>query len=361
MDPYYKQLYETSHTEQMDRPHFTRFSPSYSPNPSNPLFDNPDQRSNEPQRELRIRRYQPRPQRLGILGALGTLGTAIGASLIQYVPHGASILNNLAPLQLNPPEYGGPPNSTIEYYFVDPLKTEEWKANEWEAWKEKIETEWPKFNDIVEKEKLVWLAAKEQDWAEYMKYMEYRWTHYSPDFEKIIKSDILKKNRALDEREWDEWMRTEGKELIKKDWHDWLSDNESYLNVWSIQEWLKWRNQLITKWLASEWKREEDDFWAKWEVMWVKRYDVEERNNWIAWRARINREMVDWNEWTKKKEEELINHQTGTWARWKAEKQALFDLWLDRFVDDWIKEKHWFIWTSERNDYFLRNRYTRYN
>ncbi|SCM03607.1 tryptophan/threonine-rich antigen, putative [Plasmodium chabaudi adami] len=365
MDPYYKQLYETSHTDQMDQPApFTRFSPGYSRYSSNPLYDEPDQRPYEPQRDLRIRKYQPppKPQRLTVLGAIGALGGALGTSLMQYIPNGANFLNSISPFQIGSPEFGNGSQPAIEYYFADPTKTEEWKANEWESWKEKIEgTEWAKFNELVEKERLVWLAAKEQDWSEYMKYIEYKWTHYSSEFEKCIKSDILKRSRALDEGEWDEWMRTEGKQLIQKDWNDWLANNEAYLNVWTVQEWKKWRNQIITKWLSSDWKREEDEHWARWEEAWVKHCDPEERNAWIAWRARINKEMVEWNTWTKEKEEQLIDHKTGTWGQWKVEKQALFDMWLDNFIDEWIKEKQWFIWTSERSNYFSRNRYMRSN
>ncbi|CDU16843.1 tryptophan-rich antigen [Plasmodium yoelii] len=353
MDPYYKQLYENSHTAQNEAPSTSRFAPSFTRPSTNPIHDNQDPRSLESQRELRVRKVP-------IISQKPSLLSSIGASIMCIVANGSNFLSNISPFQLNPFDYEGNSQNPVEYYFDDPIKTEEWKANEWETWKEKIEAEWQTFNDVIERERLKWLTAKERDWSEYTKYVEYKWTHYSPDLEKLIKSDILKRNQTLDEREWDEWMRSEGKELIRKDVEEWIAYNESYLNVWSIKEWVSWRNQIITKWISSEWKREEDEYWARWEENWVKHYNCEERNSWIAWRARINKEMVEWNEWTKKKEEQVIDHRSSSWGRWKTEKQALFDMWLDSFVDEWIKEKHWFIWTSERNDYFARNRYIKF-
>ncbi|SBT73404.1 tryptophan-rich protein [Plasmodium ovale] len=307
----------------------------------------------------------PRPQRPQQMPAANNNGRSLITSIfsaIMYLFSSSSVLNNgitqPPPMSNNTLQYNAP--QAIEYHPRLLEKTEEWKDNEWKNWMTKLEGEWIEFNTTIEKEKVKWLSSKEKDWDEFMQVMESKWMHYHDELEDDVKSDILKRSLTLDESEWKEWMKTEGKELMEKDWKNWITDNESYLDVWSVKEWLKWKNQRIVTWIMTDWKCEEDEYWSKWEESWAKSLNLKDRNNWLNWRERLNKEMVQWNSWVMTKEQQIRENRSNNWSKWKSDKHVMFNLWMESFINKWIQEKQWFVWVKERNQRRSRGRYITY-
>nr|ACC68833.1 tryptophan rich antigen 39.8 [Plasmodium vivax] len=282
-------------------------------------------------------------------------------SAIMYLFSSSSVLfSNIAhpPPNTNNLQFNAP--HAIEYHPRLLDKTEEWKDNEWKNWMGKLEGEWVDFNNTIEKEKGKWLNGKEKDWDEFIQYMDNKWMHYHDGLDEEVKSDILKRSLTLDEIEWKDWIKTEGKELMEKDWKNWITNNESYLDVWSVKEWLKWKNQRIVTWIMTDWKCEEDEYWSKWEESWAKSPNMHDRTNWLNWRERLNKEMVQWNSWVMMKEQQIRENRSNNWSKWKSDKHVMFNLWMDTFINKWINEKQWFVWVKERNQLRSRGRYLAY-
>ncbi|KAI4840186.1 tryptophan-rich antigen [Plasmodium brasilianum] len=331
MDPYYRQVYDYVPTQNTN----TNFRPAPRTMPM----------------DYQRMAHQNNP-------AMNVLTSIFSA--IMYLFSSTSVL--LSRVTQPPPmtqslHYNMPP--AIEFHPGLLGKTEEWKDNEWNKWLGNIEVEWNEFYNTIENEKMKWLVGKEKDWNDFIKFMESKWMHYHENLENI-KSDILKKSLTLDENEWKEWMTTEGKELMEKDWKNWINDNESYLDVWSVKEWLKWKNQRIVTWIMTDWKCEEDKYWSKWEESWARSVNLQDRANWLNWRERLNKEMVQWNSWVMNKEQYIRENRSNNWSKWKNDKQIMFNLWMESFINSWIREKQWFIWVKERNHHFSRAKYVTY-
>ncbi|KJP85545.1 hypothetical protein AK88_04811 [Plasmodium fragile] len=286
--------------------------------------------------------------------------SSIMSSLMYLFSSTSVLLSNITRPSTNVPSLQFNPTPAIEYHPRYLGRTEEWKDNEWKNWMHKLEGEWIDFNNTIEREKGKWINAKEKDWEEFIQFMDNKWMHYNVDLERDVKSDILKKSLTLDEEEWKEWIKTEGKDLMERDLRNWITNNESYLDVWSVKEWLKWKNQKIVTWIMTDWKCEEDEYWSKWEESWAKNPNVQDRTSWLNWRERLNKEMVQWNSWVMMKEQHIRENRSNIWSKWKSDKHVLFNLWMDSFINRWIHEKQWFVWVRERNHLRSRDRYLRY-
>ncbi|VUZ94218.1 sporozoite and liver stage tryptophan-rich protein, putative [Plasmodium vivax] len=314
---------------------------------------------NPPGRQLMRRTRAPRPMPPTNNNNSSFFSSIVSA--IMYLFSSSSVLfSNIAhpPPNTNNLQFNAP--HAIEYHPRLLDKTEEWKDNEWKNWMGKLEGEWVDFNNTIEKEKGKWLNGKEKDWDEFIQYMDNKWMHYHDGLDEEVKSDILKRSLTLDEIEWKDWIKTEGKELMEKDWKNWITNNESYLDVWSVKEWLKWKNQRIVTWIMTDWKCEEDEYWSKWEESWAKSPNMHDRTNWLNWRERLNKEMVQWNSWVMMKEQQIRENRSNNWSKWKSDKHVMFNLWMDTFINKWINEKQWFVWVKERNQLRSRGRYLAY-
>ncbi|SBT83560.1 tryptophan-rich protein [Plasmodium ovale] len=230
------------------------------------------------------------------------------------------------------------PLYAITYPEVPLEISEEWKENQWENWKINLEDDWEKFHSSIENEKNKWLQGMELDWENWKRDMENKLRKCNEDMSKAYDYSILEKHLYWDESEWQEWIKSQGKNFMEGEWEKWIYENESYLNIWCMKKWLKWKNTKLVPWIRNEWKRREDFYWENWEKTWETSLYAADRINWLNWRKRNDREMMEWNFWVTTKEKLYINPKWDKLSEWKNNKKILFYDWMEYFINEWIRD-----------------------
>ncbi|EUD64301.1 hypothetical protein C922_05316 [Plasmodium inui San Antonio 1] len=250
-------------------------------------------------------------------------------------------------------------NQPIDYgntYHPSQDKVEEWKRNTWTDWLIQLDDDCKNFNAQIEKEKKAWVEEKEGDWVMLLKHLQNKWLHFNPNLDVEYKVDVLAKSENWDERQWKIWISTEGKQLLEVDLKRWFTNNEMIYCKWTMDEWNEWKNEKIKAWVTTEWKESEDKYWSKFDDASIQTLSLAERNQWANWKERIYREGIEWKNWIAIKESKYVNSNWNSWSEWKNEKRLEFNEWTEAFVEMWITQKQWLIWTDERKDFASRER-----
>ncbi|VUZ93258.1 tryptophan-rich antigen [Plasmodium vivax] len=250
------------------------------------------------------------------------------------------------------------PHQAIEYANQGPSrdKVEEWKRNAWTDWMVQLDDDWKDFNAQIEEEKKAWIEEKEGDWVILLKHLQNKWLHFNPNLDAEYQTDMLAKSETWDERQWKMWISTEGKQLLEMDLKKWFTNNEMIYCKWTMDEWNEWKNEKIKEWVTSEWKESEDQYWSKYDDATIQTLTVAERNQWFKWKERIYREGIEWKNWIAIKESKFVNANWNSWSEWKNEKRLEFNDWIEAFVEKWIRQKQWLIWTDERKNFANRQK-----
>lgn len=227
--------------------------------------------------------------------------------------------------------------------------TEKLKENKWNDWMKQLEEQWKSFHDQMENERKQWLEKKDAQWEKWKKYTEIKYMSYCVDINNEFESNTLKDSSTWNRNQWEDWITTVGKEMIKSEYEKWIYENENYLDEWKVREWVEWKQKNISSWLSSEWKCKEDDSWSKWEqTVWGKWLFTENREKWTAWKERTLRERAEWLKWVQLKEYVYINDEWIPWTKWKNENRLAFIDWIGSFMNEWINNKQWNEWIHER-------------
>lgn len=234
-------------------------------------------------------------------------------------------------------------------------KTDEWKENEWNKWKLKLEDNWKQFNLSLIKEKNEWIQNVTKDWNEWMQNMQHKWTHYIENMDESHKSHILEKSLTWNNADWENWVNTELKGLIDNEWQNWINQIESQRYTWIEDKWVHWRSYQILTWLKSDWKHDENICWLRKEyIEWNKPSKVRNTGGWLKWKERIYKQSLEWLYWVQNKEKIIQNIKCSGWIRWKDDKNKIFNQWKECFLNNWIREEKWNSLFNDKQTLFLR-------
>ncbi|KNC35578.1 tryptophan/threonine-rich antigen [Plasmodium falciparum RAJ116] len=109
------------------------------------------------------------------------------------------------------------------------VNLEDWKKNEWIKWMDETEEEWQLLKLWLEGEKNKWLEGKNKEYDIWLNHMNSKWTNYNKDIDEEYDSNVFKDSYKWNEKQWEQWMKTEGKEFMLQDFKRWLEDSEGYL------------------------------------------------------------------------------------------------------------------------------------
>ncbi|CAA9990046.1 tryptophan-rich antigen, putative [Plasmodium knowlesi strain H] len=224
-------------------------------------------------------------------------------------------------------------------------KEEEWKSCTWDNRKIQLEEDFNEFYFMLDKERKEWLDEMEGEWEKLIQEMENKWTTHEESFGKIAHlSDISEESSIWGDRQWEQWIRTEGKRGMETDLKKWLNDKENFLNGWISKEWTQWKNERMP-WMTNEWKNGEGCYKEDWEKSKsFKSLPITEKMKWIKWKGRNSKESAEWTNWVNIKESVYIHKEWNKWIEWKNNKRTLFKIWKDLFIDRWVNEKPWLTW-----------------
>lgn len=232
------------------------------------------------------------------------------------------------------------------------VNLEDWKKNEWIKWMDETEEEWQLLKLWLEGEKNKWLEGKNKEYDIWLNHMNSKWTNYNKDIDEEYDSNVFKDSYKWNEKQWEQWMKTEGKEFMLQDFKRWLEDSEGYLKSWLIKQWIQWKNMKILECLMNEWRREEDEKWSNLEdTDQIRVLNHKDRKEWLRWKERVTREKLEWKHWVEMKENMNIYNKWKKWIKWKKNKLANFNEWSKNFIEKWIREKQWNNWINERKKY----------
>ncbi|SOV22379.1 tryptophan/threonine-rich antigen [Plasmodium sp. DRC-Itaito] len=229
---------------------------------------------------------------------------------------------------------------------------DDWKKNEWIKWMDQTEEEWQLLKLWLEGEKNKWLEGKNKEYDIWLKHMDSKWTNYSKDIDEEYGSNLFKDSHTWNEKQWEKWMKTEGKEFMLQDFKRWLEESEGYLKSWLVKQWIQWKNMKILEWLMNEWRREEDEKWSLIEdTDQIRILNHKDRKEWLKWKERVTREKLEWKHWVELKENMNIYNKWKKWIKWKKNRLANFNEWSQNFIEKWIRDKQWNVWINERKTY----------
>ncbi|SBS89048.1 tryptophan-rich antigen [Plasmodium ovale curtisi] len=228
-------------------------------------------------------------------------------------------------------------------------KSEQLKKHAWNNWLVKLEIDWQYFNALLESEKKKCLEEKENDWHEWLKSIENKWMHYNKDMYIEYESNVFEESKAWNDKEWEEWIKTEGKRYMQMDWNKWIQENEIEWHEWILKQWIEWKDDKILTWILKDWRRDEFEYWEKLKSMTLAQPLLDRvQNNYTKWEKRVDKEKEQWKNWVNDKQDLYLN-ECAKWTKWKENKLETFNEWAEPFVNTWIKQKQWNIWNDERN------------
>ncbi|CAA9987047.1 tryptophan/threonine-rich antigen [Plasmodium knowlesi strain H] len=222
------------------------------------------------------------------------------------------------------------------------IKTDEWKAKEWKKWMTQLDSDAEIFTTSLNHKKDQWIAQRELEWGNWIKSMEEKWNYYNERMGSEYYSFVFKNTPAWTDEEWENWIKTEAKELMEIDWSNWISESESYVDVMLVKEWIQWKNNKIMEWITKDWKCKEEEQWDEWEKnKWPKWLSINERKKWTKWKDRLSKETEEWIAWVENKEKQYLDNEDQKLSEWKKNTYTLFNKWRDSYINKFIKEKQW--------------------
>lgn len=233
------------------------------------------------------------------------------------------------------------------------------KCYAWKNWMNRLEPDWEKFDNAINKIKQKWLEQREHYWEAWIKEIEQKWDNYHEYIDISYKLYILKRSLSWNESHWEHWANEELKVFLDKEWHEWVNQTEHHLNTWIMNEWTKWNSSKISSWLSKNWKLSENAYWEKMtKKKWVKSLFKLVQKNWRRWNKRITREQQEWDDWVKEKQDLYMNnHEWDAWNKWKANKYNSLEEVKESLVRKWISEKRWVAWIADRHHSLMQDKY----
>ncbi|CAA9990045.1 tryptophan-rich antigen, putative (fragment) [Plasmodium knowlesi strain H] len=236
-------------------------------------------------------------------------------------------------------------------------KSDEWKKNEWNNWLAKTEEDWELFNKSVEDKKNSWLEKEDEELEAWINSMKNRWMHYRENEENEYITRAMRKSSIWGDRQWEQWIRTEGKRGMETDLKKWLNDKESFLNDWISKEWTQWKNERMLEWLAVDWRHKEDETFENYKSSrFTNMLHMKNRKKWMKWKERTDKEKEEWNNWVRGKEHLYVINKWDKWLKWKREKRALYSQKFMSFINECINKKQWVVWIEDQKDSTLKKK-----
>ncbi|EUD65086.1 hypothetical protein C922_04486 [Plasmodium inui San Antonio 1] len=268
------------------------------------------------------------------------IGTSfIGLSLASYIF--LTYVNSPAKKKIKKKDE--PPKELIsKEKEEDNTKSEEWKAKEWKVWMTQLDKDAEIFTTSLEHKKDQWLLQRQLESEEWIKSMEEKWNHYTEKMVSEYYSPIYKNAAKWSDEQWENWIRTEAKQVMENHWNDWIAESESYVDVLMMKEWITWKNDKIMEWIMRDWKCKEDKHWDAWEKnKWSKWLSINERKKWTQWKDRLSKETEEWTAWVEKKDKQFLDSEDQKLAEWKKNNYILFNKCMESYINKWINEKKW--------------------
>ncbi|SBT33222.1 tryptophan-rich antigen [Plasmodium ovale wallikeri] len=240
------------------------------------------------------------------------------------------------------------PMGQIAHSSIDARELEQGKIypssglndNEWNDWMQTLEEEWQEFNANIEKKKNKWIEKQEKEWNEWIKGTKNKWIQFNGNMD--IASEILKKSVNWKDAQWKNWINKEGRMIIEKDFETWITEKQQTLQRAIMKEWVNWRNNKIKAWLMTKWKYKEEECSKKWDdTEFAKSLYKKDPNCWLQYKQNICAQRAQWLKWLLIKEYVYVHDDGIKWSKWKDDKRASFNEWVESYVKKWISEKQW--------------------
>ncbi|KJP88302.1 hypothetical protein AK88_02083 [Plasmodium fragile] len=205
-----------------------------------------------------------------------------------------------------------------------PLQTETptgHKLTHWNQWMQQAKSDFSGYQGKMNTHRHEWTKEKEDELQKFCKYLEKRWMSYTGNIDRACKSNFLQTAKRWNTKQWDKWMKSEGKHHMNKQFQKWLDYNKYKLQDWNKSEWSKWKTHVKDKLDEHIWKTRE-----------------------VSGRAK------EWIKYTDKMEKKFSKENKKHCKNWEKKANSSFKKWEGDFTKKWISNKQWNSWCKELED-----------